>query len=174
MTLDLRPGAFSSTHGMTYNISLAYVPEDAPDELAGYIENARGGAGNDVLTGNDRDNVLIGNDGHDTLIGLDGDDELRGGGGNDRLEGGFGTDWFDGGGGTDTVDYTYSSGNWTIGLAADLDDHGRRRHLGNRDHRRRRRKHSSTSRTSSWDPATTMSPARAAPTISPATAETTR
>ena len=48
VTLDLRPGAFSSTHGMTYNISLAYVPEDAPDELAGYIENARGGAGNDL------------------------------------------------------------------------------------------------------------------------------
>ncbi len=124
VTLDLRPGAFSSTHGMTYNISLAYVPEDAPDELAGYIENARGGAGNDLLTGNDRDNVLIGNNGNDTLIGLDGDDELRGGGGNDRLEGGGGTDWLDGGGGTDTADYTYSSGNWTIGLAADLDDHG--------------------------------------------------
>ena len=47
VTLDLRPGAFSSTHGMTYNLSLAYVPEDAPDELAGYIENARGGAGSD-------------------------------------------------------------------------------------------------------------------------------
>ena len=32
VTLDLQPGAFSSTHGMTYNISLAYVPDGAPDE----------------------------------------------------------------------------------------------------------------------------------------------
>ena len=63
VTLDLRPGAFSSTHGMTNNISLAYVPGWTPDELAGYIENARGGDGDDVITGNDRDNVLEGNGG---------------------------------------------------------------------------------------------------------------
>ena len=56
VTLDLRPGAFSSTHGMTNNISLAYVPGWTPNELAGYIENARGGEGDDVITGNDRDN----------------------------------------------------------------------------------------------------------------------
>ena len=78
VTLDLRPGAFSSTHGMTNNISLAYVPGWTPDEFAGYIENARGGDGDDVITGNDRDNVLDGGDGEDHLYGLGGDDMLRG------------------------------------------------------------------------------------------------
>ena len=122
VTLDLRPGAFSSTHGMTYNISLAYVPAGAPDEFAGYIENAHGGSGDDVITGNERDNVLRGGGGEDFLYGLDGDDELHGDGGNDWLVGGFGVDSFDGGAGVDTVDYTYSNGNWTVGLANLLDD----------------------------------------------------
>ena len=122
VTLDLRPGAFSSTHGMTYNISLAYVPAGAPDEFAGYIENAHGGSGDDVITGNERDNVLRGGGGEDFLYGLDGDDELHGDGGNDWLVGGFGVNSFDGGAGVDTVDYTYSNGNWTVGLANLLDD----------------------------------------------------
>ena len=122
VTLDLRPGAFSSTHGMTNNLSVAYVPDGAPDDLAGYIENARGGEGDDVITGNDRDNVLRGNGGDDILTGLDGDDELRGGDGDDRLEGGFGLDWFDGGAGADMVDFTYSAANWTVDLSGTLDD----------------------------------------------------
>ena len=124
VTLDLRPGAFSSTHGMTYNLSLAYVPEDAPDELAGYIENASGGAGSDEITGNERDNILRGNAGHDVLMGLGGDDELIGGTGNDTLNGDVGVDWFDGGSGNDTVEFTYSSAHWTVELAGDIDEPG--------------------------------------------------
>ena len=120
--LDLQPGAFSSTHGMHNNLSLAYVPDGAPDAFAGYIENARGGAGNDVITGNDHANVLIGGDGQDVLIGLAGDDHLHGGNNNDRLEGGGGVDWLDGGAGVDTVDYGYSNANWTVALAGNLDD----------------------------------------------------
>ena len=103
VTLDLRPGAFSSTHGMTYNISLAYVPDGAPDDLAGYIENARGGAGNDSITGNIRANQLVGNDGNDVLAGLDGNDTLEGGSGNDTLKGGGGADTLDGGTGDDDM-----------------------------------------------------------------------
>jgi Ca2+-binding RTX toxin-like protein len=140
VTLDLRPGAFSSTHGMTFDISLAYVPDDAPDEFAGYIENARGGDGNDEITGNDRNNVLVGGEGDDMLFGLGGDDELRGedgddelhgddgddellgGDGNDWLQGGLGTDSFDGEAGVDTLDFTYSDGNWTVSLSGVLDD----------------------------------------------------
>lgn len=121
VTLDLRPGAFSSTHDMIKNISLAYVPDNAPDELAGYIENARGGNGHDEITGNDRNNELYGNGGHDTIYGLDGDDILRGGEGNDRLHGGLGVDTFYGGDGVDTVDYTYSGAAWTVNLGGDLD-----------------------------------------------------
>jgi serralysin len=103
VTLDLAPGAFSSTHGMTYNISLAYVPAGAPDALAGYIENARGGAGNDTITGNIRANQLVGNAGNDALAGLDGNDTLEGGSGNDTLKGGGGADTLDGGAGDDDM-----------------------------------------------------------------------
>ncbi len=113
VTLDLRPGAFSSTHGMTYNISLAYVPDDAPDALAGYIENARGGDGNDTITGNTQDNHLVGNDGNDTLTGLEGDDRLVGGSGNDVLLGGSGDDHLIGGGGDDVLNGGVG-GDWAI------------------------------------------------------------
>jgi len=104
VTLDLRPGAFSSTHGMTNNLSIAYVPGTVPNGHNALIENAVGGAGSDTITGND------------------GDNELDGGAGNDHLMGGFGTDTFYGGDGYDTVDYTYSSGNWTVDLSFYLDD----------------------------------------------------
>jgi serralysin len=103
VTLNLAPGAFSSTHGMTYNISLAYVPAGAPDALAGYIENARGGTGDDTITGNIRANQLVGNDGNDVLAGLDGNDTLEGGSGNDTLKGGGGADTLDGGTGDDMM-----------------------------------------------------------------------
>ena len=112
VTLDLRPGTFSSSHGMTYNISLAYVPDNAPDDLAGYIENARGGAGNDSITGNAKDNELLGNDGNDVLSGLAGDDTLKGGSGNDTLIGGTGDDKLIGGGGDDVL-----NGGWGIDWA---------------------------------------------------------
>jgi Ca2+-binding RTX toxin-like protein len=101
VTIDLAPGAFSSTHGMTYNISLAYVPDDAPDDLAGYIENARGGPGDDTITGNIRANQLVGNAGNDVLAGLEGNDTLEGGSGDDTLKGGGGADTLDGGTGDD-------------------------------------------------------------------------
>jgi serralysin len=122
VTLDLRPGAFSSTHGMTNNISLAYVPGWTPDEFAGYIENAIGGSGDDIITGNERDNLLEGGDGNDHLYGLGGDDILHGDAGNDWMEGGLGRDTFEGGEGYDTVDFTYSAGDWTVNLSGLIDD----------------------------------------------------
>jgi hypothetical protein len=48
------------------------------------IENALGGSGNDVLTGNAVANNLFGNAGNDVLIGLGGDDVIDGGAGIDR------------------------------------------------------------------------------------------
>lgn len=47
------------------------------------IENAGGGAGNDILIGNDAANILTGGAGNDTLTGGGGDDTLLGGGGID-------------------------------------------------------------------------------------------
>jgi serralysin len=119
VTLDLRPGAFSSTHGMTYNISLAYVPDGAPDDLAGYIENARGGDGDDTITGNIRDNRLVGNDGDDILSGLDGNDTLQGGSGHDTLKGGGGADTLNGGIGGDDMAGGTGSDTYFVDSAGD-------------------------------------------------------
>ena len=68
-------GGFTIAHGVT-------------------IENARSGAGNDVLTGNDAANQLEGGAGDDILSGGGGDDRLVGGAGRDRLDGGAGSDLF--------------------------------------------------------------------------------
>jgi serralysin len=56
------------------------------------VENANGGSGNDVITGNAIANNLVGNAGADALNGMDGDDTLDGGAGNDTLDGGNGMD----------------------------------------------------------------------------------
>mgnify|MGYP001267565706 CR=1 FL=1 len=64
VTLDLRAGAFSSV-GATNNVAIANGVT---------VENARGGAGNDTLIGNDADNVLFGGGGNNVLIGNGGTD----------------------------------------------------------------------------------------------------
>lgn len=56
------------------------------------FENAAGGTGNDILTGNSRNNVLVGNEGNDQLLGLGGRDILIGGLNFDALNGGDGED----------------------------------------------------------------------------------
>lgn len=81
--IDLKPGAFMSANEMTNNIAIAYTA---------VIENAVGGSGNDVISGNDGANRLEGGAGNDTLSGLGGDDTLQGGVGNDTIDGGTGTD----------------------------------------------------------------------------------
>lgn len=58
------------------------------------IENAKGGTGNDTLTGNSADNYLYGFSGNDTINGADGNDQLEGGQGTDILTGGNGADAF--------------------------------------------------------------------------------
>jgi len=65
------------------------------------IEDATGGAGADLLRGNNAANTLTGAGGLDTLFGLKGNDILLGGDGNDRLKGGWGHDTLTGGGGAD-------------------------------------------------------------------------
>ena len=67
-------GIFSNVGGLTGNMSLA---------VGTVIENAIGGSGNDVITGNDSGNTLTGNAG---------DDRIAGKGGADRIDGGAGTD----------------------------------------------------------------------------------
>ena len=82
------------------------------------VENVKGGAGDDTITGSPLDNVLDGGAGIDTISGGLGNDTLRGGDGNDVLHGDAGDDIFDegaaangndtivGGAGSDKVDYS--------------------------------------------------------------------
>lgn len=56
------------------------------------IENAIGGQGNDVITGNALGNLLAGRDGNDVINAGAGNDVLIGGNGNDQLNGDSGTD----------------------------------------------------------------------------------
>jgi serralysin len=65
------------------------------------IENAKGGAGSDVLGGNTAGNALEGLDGDDGIGGRGGSDFIYGGGGNDVLYGGRGDDVLNGGAGRD-------------------------------------------------------------------------
>ncbi len=94
VAIDLRPGHFSSIGAIADNIAIAF---DAR------IEDAAGGSGNDVLTGNGAWNRLEGNLGNDRLFGLDGFDTLNGGVGNDSLGGGNGNDRLFGGAGRDAL-----------------------------------------------------------------------
>lgn len=111
LKVDLRPGGWTTTS----TAQLARLHWDGSKVAAGtianallhkgdarsLIENAVGGAGHDVLTGNDAANTL------------------KGGAGNDRLTGGKGNDTLDGGTGTDTVVFKGLRANYGISTLAD-------------------------------------------------------
>lgn len=80
-TIDLRQGQFSSILGVSESIRIAY------DTV---IENARGGSGDDTITGNETKNYLFGNDGNDIFEGGGGNDVFRGGNGSDIYKWSFG------------------------------------------------------------------------------------
>ena len=70
--LDIREEAFSSLGGLTHNIAIA---------RGVLIEDATGGAGDDVVLGNALANTLIGGDGADMIEGGEGADVIYGDGG---------------------------------------------------------------------------------------------
>jgi VCBS repeat-containing protein/ELWxxDGT repeat protein len=82
---------------------------DATGDRLSNIENLRGSAFGDVMTGNNGSNVLEGLGGNDLLFGLDGSDRLDGGAGDDTLNGGAGNDTIEGGAGNDSL--TGGTGN---------------------------------------------------------------
>ncbi len=86
------------------------------DTLTGNAEANRleGGAGNDMLTGGAGADRLFGGDGNDALTGGVGADRLFGGAGNDILEGGAGADRVVGGAGVDTYVFSVGSGTDTV------------------------------------------------------------
>jgi len=99
--IDLRPGTTSSVDGTYLDIAAGTV-----------IENAHGGDGDDVITGNNVDNELFGWRGADSLSGGLGGDSLFGGAGADTLWGGSGSDFFryesSGHGGDDVMDFSHA------------------------------------------------------------------
>ncbi|MGV3572521.1 MAG: M10 family metallopeptidase [Ramlibacter sp.] len=75
----------SSTYDGSYNLAIA---------RGVVIENAKGGSGRDIISGNAAANNLAGNAGNDTLSGGAGNDTLHGGSGTDSMTGGSGNDTF--------------------------------------------------------------------------------
>jgi serralysin len=98
--INLNPGYFSAVseriffHGGSSKATVTIGPNVL-------IENARGGNGSDLLTGNGAANFLDGRLGNDVLYGVSGNDYLSGGAGNDRLVGALGNDIMVGGPGND-------------------------------------------------------------------------
>ena len=91
--IDLRAATLAGEAGGGGFISYAAGIRGGYTIAAGtVVENATGGAGNDVLTGNAADNILKGGNGNDSLFGGSNFDTLFGGGGNDTLNGGLGRD----------------------------------------------------------------------------------
>jgi Peptidase M10 serralysin C terminal/Cadherin domain/RTX calcium-binding nonapeptide repeat (4 copies)/Matrixin len=91
VTINLNPGASSitSTTQLAYlgnghyaqgNVFNAYLYNG---DARSYIDNAIGGSGNDILTGNPVANSLDGGAGNDTLAGSGGNDTIIGGSGTD-------------------------------------------------------------------------------------------
>ena len=91
------------------------------DNVGTDIENAVGGAGDNVMTGSGSANDLTGGLGDDTLDGAAGDDILNGGLGSDRLTGGTGNDDVFGDDGDDTVVEGAGNDNVQAGTGVDVD-----------------------------------------------------
>jgi hypothetical protein len=84
-TINLTPGSYSSIH--YHNTGTGSSLYDGSNNLGiafgVIIEIARGGSGNDAITGNTASNLLYGGGGDDTIIGASGNDRLEGGDGLD-------------------------------------------------------------------------------------------
>ncbi len=93
------------------------------------IEDARSGAGDDIITGNRAENRLDGGGGEDAIYGRGAADELLGGAGSDRLYGGRGADTlvsssggdiFKGGQGADVFEFDASPVAGVVATIVDL------------------------------------------------------
>jgi serralysin len=122
LVVDLRPGGWTTsssaqlshldsyagdTHVAAGNIANALLYNGDTRSL---IENAKGGGGNDAITGNAAANLLEGQAGNDTLDGGAGADTLVGADGNDRLIGGSDDD---------VAVFAGARASYVIALAAD-------------------------------------------------------
>jgi Ca2+-binding RTX toxin-like protein len=119
-----------SAEGETVNIDTVANDGSADDGPAGArdlvktdVENLRGGAANDRLTGSATANVIEGLGGSDSLVGGVGDDVFHGGDGNDSMRGEAGGDTYNGGAGTgDLASYSGSGQAETVDIDGVADD----------------------------------------------------
>jgi Ca2+-binding RTX toxin-like protein len=95
------------------------------------IQNIRGGAGVDTLTGDANANniwgggsgdIISGGDGNDSLYGEAGDDTIDGGNGDDHIFGGAGANIITGGDGNDFIDNTAATGGSVSCGTGDADE----------------------------------------------------
>lgn len=94
VVINLTPGSYSEI-GPGYSTGdLEFETRTLGIAYNAWIENAKGGSGNDRITGNVQANRLYGGAGNDTLSGGSGADNLSGGAGNDWLNGGANADIF--------------------------------------------------------------------------------
>lgn len=91
VVLNLNPGEFSQFTGRD-DVVIGFGVE---------IEHARGGSGDDVITGNDMGNKLYGGRGDDVMYGGLGKDKMIGNNGADIMYGGYKADDLNGGKGND-------------------------------------------------------------------------
>ncbi|MEO8700934.1 MAG: calcium-binding protein [Kofleriaceae bacterium] len=123
-----------ASRSVAIEITIDEVPHSGAanehDRILASVEDARGGTGDDTITGSALANVLDGGAGNDAIDGGPGDDTLRGGTGTNLLYGGAGDDRFDqgigatgrdiisGGGDVDTIDYSARSADLVIAMDA--------------------------------------------------------
>ncbi|GHF41824.1 calcium-binding protein [Seohaeicola zhoushanensis] len=110
-----RDANYGGTSGVTVHLGKGTATDGFGDtDTLRNIENVRGSAFNDRLTGSKGKNVLEGGGGNDKLFGLAGNDELIGDAGKDRLDGGAGDDILTGGAHADIFVFSGAFGNDTI------------------------------------------------------------
>lgn len=102
-TLNLNAGSFSSIGPRFHNNPSVPAMNNVAIAYGAVIENAIGGAGDDLIYGNGVGNRLQGGAGNDRIFGADGNDWIDGGTGNDILDGGSDNDTLMGGDGNDQL-----------------------------------------------------------------------
>jgi Ca2+-binding RTX toxin-like protein len=100
LTLYMEPGYWGYIGSKAALIS---APAQVTVNFGTVIENAKGGAGDDIIVGNSAANRIYGQGGNDTIEGGKGDDIVDGGDGNDTFVDMVGNDALYGGKGTDRL-----------------------------------------------------------------------
>ncbi len=103
--------ASAVTGGLTIDLAAGTATGAAGTDTLANIENVVGGAGDDVIIGDDLANGLAGGGGDDRVLAGGGDDVIL-------ARDGDGDDAYDGGDGIDTYDASAVTGGLTIDLAA--------------------------------------------------------